>query len=1243
MSFTRNYALLAAGSTGNVITLVGTGTAWVNGVTVFSVTGGTGASVTSNTVTDTTHATVTVTPGTTVATLTLSDGLGNTNTLTVAVATAEQNFGTDSSLAHYVGSAAFTVSGGVAVPGTHNVFTANSMAVDATQFPYYTTSGDMIVENDYDAAPVSNTNQNICVVGRWNDVNNNVIGYLFTNGTGTSNYSLVIRVNIAGTVSQLSTLAVVAPSGPFTLRLGIQGTGAAMQISLGMFITATGVQVGATLATANAPHLNGSSTSSWGSLAYYSAGTKVNVVAMRVYTAAATSLQWTGPTTGPASLPSQPFTTNLVGIAPSTITDTYGDSGAGGSFSPTTATFTSGKIGQLGGPTTVYTSNGNGTFTLTASNTSGVTPPGNLTYTAGPALTFSGPSTCVTGTASSNFSIGTTTTPLDIETVTPHSTDGMGYFIPSSVVIGPSTSLPVTVQYVAGVAGAATLSLTASGALIAPAPLTCTATQGWYPLYTEDFTTATDLSLFTAYSSGSWQVYNGRLQTPTSPTPNYLAQQLLMSDKRFWLGNLRMRSYFDAVPVAGQSQSIEMALRAIDSNNYILCILSISGTTLTTSIRPVVNGSVFTTINGSAVTLPVGTGWSWEITMVGLAASNCVMVFYNGDGTVITTQTFSVSELTANPAGWGWVPNLTVANPLVAATHVTKVVVSAPTPVTYTAIPPVPASAVTGVQSQPGYIVVAGTPATNLVFTFSDNSGGGTFGTGTTITVNAGTTNAIVPWTYGPVSTGAKSVSITQNQQLLDPGAITITGISGAATTVGIQPAPGYIGVAAIASQPFTIAMDGTHTSFVATLVDASGGTWTPATVTLSTASPAATATLIRAGAASGAVSVTNTAGLTNSPGVVYTTVADTRALVLTSPVTEMVVQRNRTTNVSQLPIIGNIVGGIVGQSIEASFNGGAFVTVATGVLCAFSGLLSAPSGTPAVPAGQGSVVVRVVGSTSINKTVTAVGAGEIVPLFGQSNGFAELTNNQVVATTYPTGPLTASLYNSAGIWVACGDPTSGLGAGGSTGSWLPLLAGSLMGALGCPVGVINRCVVGTSVTPGQTNPYWFVPSKPYDRSTMYGAAVIACLQAGGVGIVLWQQGESDEIGTAGYQTAVLAYRRAISAAFLADVGSLMMSNLIHLNGSTFTDQNIINPTITSAHSLGYELAGPDLTVMGIATGPNPPTNTGDKLHINTDAKALIEEGLWFGTVGTALQLTPVVPGTGGWQGGLIIGVGIGV
>ena len=78
-SFTTTPTSVVASSTGNVITLVGTGTNWTSGTTTFTVSGN--GTKTAQTITDTTHATVTLTAGAAVgsANITLSDGTASAN------------------------------------------------------------------------------------------------------------------------------------------------------------------------------------------------------------------------------------------------------------------------------------------------------------------------------------------------------------------------------------------------------------------------------------------------------------------------------------------------------------------------------------------------------------------------------------------------------------------------------------------------------------------------------------------------------------------------------------------------------------------------------------------------------------------------------------------------------------------------------------------------------------------------------------------------------------------------------------------------------------------------------------------------------------------------------------------------------------------------------------------------------------------------------------------------------------
>jgi lysophospholipase L1-like esterase len=82
---------IVQGSTSNVITLTGTGTAWTAGTPgspTFTLSGGTGASITAQSVASATSATITVTAGSATGPLTITDpGTGATATITVASGT----------------------------------------------------------------------------------------------------------------------------------------------------------------------------------------------------------------------------------------------------------------------------------------------------------------------------------------------------------------------------------------------------------------------------------------------------------------------------------------------------------------------------------------------------------------------------------------------------------------------------------------------------------------------------------------------------------------------------------------------------------------------------------------------------------------------------------------------------------------------------------------------------------------------------------------------------------------------------------------------------------------------------------------------------------------------------------------------------------------------------------------------------------------------------------------------------
>lgn len=91
-----------------------------------------------------------------------------------------------------------------------------------------------------------------------------------------------------------------------------------------------------------------------------------------------------------------------------------------------------------------------------------------------------------------------------------------------------------------------------------------------------------------------------------------------------------------------------------------------------------------------------------------------------------------------------------------------------------------PSSGSVGSPSTNFTITISGTTIGSTIFTPSDGGGGGTF-TPTTVTINAGT-NGSGTFTYTPASSGAKTISTSDNGGLTDPSPLTYTASTGPMT-----------------------------------------------------------------------------------------------------------------------------------------------------------------------------------------------------------------------------------------------------------------------------------------------------------------------------------------------------------------------------------------------------------------------------------------------------------------------------
>lgn len=120
----------------------------------------------------------------------------------------------------------------------------------------------------------------------------------------------------------------------------------------------------------------------------------------------ATAVTMTGPTSGTAGVASTNFTIGADDVITGTVVVTPSDGGAGGTFTPTTVSISSGTPTA----TFTYTPSSTGAKTISVTNNGGLTNPSNITYTASSGATVPGAPTIGPATAG-NASASVTFTP----------------------------------------------------------------------------------------------------------------------------------------------------------------------------------------------------------------------------------------------------------------------------------------------------------------------------------------------------------------------------------------------------------------------------------------------------------------------------------------------------------------------------------------------------------------------------------------------------------------------------------------------------------------------------------------------------------------------------------------------------------------------------------------------------------------------------------------------------------------
>lgn len=189
-------------------------------------------------------------------------------------------------------------------------------------------------------------------------------------------------------------------------------------------------------------------------------------------TSDATTFTFVGPTSGLVSVASSNFTVTPDGTYTGTVTPT---AVGGGTFTPTSLSWSASSVPK----TFTYTPGSAGVKTISIVNDQALTNPASISYTASlsPAttFTFTGPSGGLIGAPSTNFTV-TPTGPYT-GTVTPSAGGGGGAFTPT-VLTWSNDNSAKTFTYTPTTEGVKTISLTNSGALTNPVPLSYAASAG---------------------------------------------------------------------------------------------------------------------------------------------------------------------------------------------------------------------------------------------------------------------------------------------------------------------------------------------------------------------------------------------------------------------------------------------------------------------------------------------------------------------------------------------------------------------------------------------------------------------------------------------------------------------------------------------------------------------------------------------------------------------------------------------
>lgn len=234
---------------------------------------------------------------------------------------------------------------------------------------------------------------------------------------------------------------------------------------------------------------------------------------------------------------------------------------------------------------------------------------------------------------------------------------------------------------------------------------------------------------------------------------------------------------------------------------------------------------------------------------------------------------------------------------------------------------------------------------------------------------------------------------------------------------------------------------------------------------------------------------------------LVFKAAGATGTITIDTPKAFEVHQRSGSTGSIQ---ISGTVGGAT-EDIEASFNGGAWQTIATAAAAgSYSGTLTGQA------QGQGTLQVRKKTTTTASASVANVGIGDVFLFGGDSRAEGRGTNGQA----YAHATLKAAQFKS-GAWGELIETAGG-------GTMVPLLATQIMASQGVPVAFIYTGVGGTDCA--GANSTWAKPGAQYTAAV----SAVGNSTASGVKAALFLLGPNAIYNSGGAAIALSTYRTAL-------------------------------------------------------------------------------------------------------------------